>query len=99
MAPFRRLITGRGHLLGLSSLIFYANYCMTSVCGDIVQSSGRQGRTHPIPARPQVSVPLISRPVVQLTVGQDHSPCRSPGVEESSRRLPSFYILLLQFVI
>ena len=85
MAPFRRLITSRGHLLGLDNLN-YCNCCdmyMTSVCGDIVQRSGHQGRTQPVTARPQVSVPLISRPVVQLSGGRDHSPCRSPEVEES----------------
>ena len=43
------------------------NY-MTGACwwqlNRIVQSSGHQGRTQPVTARPQVSVPLISRPVV-----------------------------------
>ena len=41
-----------------------------------------QGRTQPV-ARPQVSVPLISRPVVQLSEGRDHS----PGSENLMRRL------------
>ena len=44
----------------------------------IVQSSSHLGRTQPVTARPQVSVPLISRPVVQLAEGRDHPPGRSP---------------------
>ena len=48
------------------------------VDSDLVLSTGRQGRTQSDPYQPQVSVPLISRPVVGVQRGRDHSPTRSP---------------------
>ena len=50
----------------------------------LVLSTGRQGRTQSDLSQPQVSVPLISRPVVSVQRGWDHSPYKESGLEGSS---------------